>query len=418
MRSYRGSSFWCACESELCQKIGYSHDGMFCFPADDSKCTTAMRLLGIQSPDHKAAIANNPRHNYIAPWHFHRNHLTKKSDGRWAIQNMEKFTDNEGKTFGFAPPNGNVQQFIDQVILPMGHSTCRGGFDILPTWFTELTAKQANIQQHDACSTPRPKSKVARVMSTISAAKPRPLRKRESPEKAEIRELKEKLRENAAMFEAKLNSAFEENHNLKATVKVLEDDKLQLSIKVNGLERRIKELEQKIEKLEKEGKVISYDDLKPGGTLANSVKDFTFFPNYICNEAFLDVINHTSDRPAGKGVCENMKRYHHMTVGERVKYNDGLREALRARKEKAAEAGTGTEAGGAGEDLDEITVEAMEVDDDLTGAAVDDAAMIDSSRRKLHWKTEYLVYCFFARCNISMTRIAALFGIGRILVRA
>eukprot|EP00984_Skeletonema_dohrnii_P031105 scaffold23192_cov91-Skeletonema_dohrnii-CCMP3373.AAC.1 len=37
---------------------------------------------------------------------------------------MEKFTDNEGKTFGFAPPNGNIQQFIDQVILPMGHNIC------------------------------------------------------------------------------------------------------------------------------------------------------------------------------------------------------------------------------------------------------------------------------------------------------
>ena len=37
-------------------------------------------------------------------------------------------------------------------------------------------------------------------------------------------------------------------------------------------------------------------------------------------------------------------------------------------------------------------------------------------KRTLHWKTEYLVYCFFTRCNISMTRIAALFGVGRILV--
>lgn len=44
------------------------------------------------------------------------------------------------------------------------------------------------------------------------------------------------------------------------------------------------------------------------------------------------------------------------------------------------------------------------------------SAQKKTRNRKLHWKTEYLVYCFFVRCNISMTRIAALFGIRRILV--
>jgi hypothetical protein len=36
-------------------------------------------------------------------------------------------------------------------------------------------------------------------------------------------------------------------------------------------------------------------------------------------------------------------------------------------------------------------------------------------KRKLDWKTEYLVYCFYAKCNISMRRTAALFGIKQIL---
>ena len=36
--------------------------------------------------------------------------------------------------------------------------------------------------------------------------------------------------------------------------------------------------------------------------------------------------------------------------------------------------------------------------------------------RKLDWKTEWLVYNFYVRCNISMKRIATLFGIRKTLV--
>jgi hypothetical protein len=37
-------------------------------------------------------------------------------------------------------------------------------------------------------------------------------------------------------------------------------------------------------------------------------------------------------------------------------------------------------------------------------------------KRKLHWKTEFLVYCFYAKCNISTERTAAFFGTGKTLV--
>jgi hypothetical protein len=86
-----------------------------------------------------------------------------------------------------------------------------------------------------------------------------------------------------------------------------------------------------------------------------------------------------------------------------------------------AQAGAEDNGGDVGEDLDENTAEAMEfekmqVDDDLDEAMADASKVKKSRSRPLHWKTEYLVYCFFVRCNISMTRIAALFGIGRNLV--
>ena len=170
------------------------------------------------------------------------------------------------------------------------------------------------------------------------------------------------------------------------------------------------ELKRKVEVLEQKKCVISYDDLKPDGILADYVSAFTFFPDFKANDLFLDLINGNS------GICENIKRYHHVTVEERVKYND----EIRARKEQATQAGVadGNE-GEAGEDLDVIMAEAA-LEDDGSDEVMEEApigsAQKKTRNRKLHWKTEYLVYCFFVRCNISMTRIAALFGIRRTLV--
>ena len=58
--------------------------------------------------------------------------------------------------------------------------------------------------------------------------------------------------------------------------------------------------------------------------------------------------------------------------------------------------------------------------DEIADAAIDEESNNKTSKRgpqrKLHWKTEYLVYCMYTRCNLSMRRTAALFGIGSTLV--
>ena len=422
MRIYNCSSppKTCSCESELCQKIGYSHDGMFCFPTDEQQCEKAIRALGIQCPDTKAKILGDPRHHYIAPWHFRRDHLTK-NNGRWATRHMKEYFDADNKKFDFPPPNGNVQQFIDEKILPMGHGKCRGGYDILPTWVEELAQQQQQQQQQQQhpSSTPTPtRNKVRRVLTTISSATPRLPRKRESPEKERIRELEE----HAKYLQAQLDSAFERIDFLDSKVEVLDGNNIQLRIENTALKKKVIELEQKIKELEQQKCLLSWKSVQPGGVLADYVADFCFLPNFETNDASLDLINFSSGLPEGKGICENMKRYHHMNVKDRVKYNDELRQAIRDRKEQAAQAGVVHNNGDAGEDLDEILAEAMEVDDDNVDEAMADATNDGSPKpkksrsRKLYWKTEYLIYCFFARCNISMTRIAALFGIGRILV--
>lgn len=411
MQRYNGTTQRkaCACDMEECQKIGYSHYGMMTFPTDQADCKEAIRVLGIRCPVTKANILANPRSYRIAPWHYQQNHLQKNNKGNWSIRSMEKYTDSDGKAFSFAPPNGNVIQFIESFLLPMGHDVCRGGVDVLPSWVKTLAALQAsNQQQHHNGPTPSPTNKTARVMASLSSATPRPARKRPSPDKAEIEELTAK----AALLEVRLNSALNHNYNLEAKVKVLDGENIQLRLENTKLKKENAELRGKVEELEGKNCVISYDDLKPGGMLADYVNSFTFFPTFETNDLFLEIIN------GDIGVCERIKRYHHVTVEERVKYNNEIRAKMEQEKKNNEAGGNG--GGEAGEDLDVIMAEAsLEGNADNLDEVMAEANINGTQRtrhRKLHWKTEYLVYCFFARCNISMTRIAALFGIGRILV--
>lgn len=96
------------------------------FPTDPSDVEEAVRALGIQCPVTKANILKDPRSHRIAPWHFHRNHLQKNNNGNWSIRIMSKYIDSDRKVFNFAPPNGNIKQFIESDLLSMGHGTCRG----------------------------------------------------------------------------------------------------------------------------------------------------------------------------------------------------------------------------------------------------------------------------------------------------
>ena len=65
-----------------------------------------------------------------------------------------------------------------------------------------------------------------------------------------------------------------------------------------------------------------YDDLKLGGCLSKHVGLFTFFDDYDCNDAFLEMINHTIRCDKGKGICENLVRYSNITVAARKKWNE------------------------------------------------------------------------------------------------
>ena len=53
--------------------------------------------------------------------------------------------------------------------------------------------------------------------------------------------------------------------------------------------------------------------------------DFTFFPDYESNAAFLDVINFTEGCEPGNGLCENLARYNMVTMEQRKAYINSLK---------------------------------------------------------------------------------------------
>ena len=69
------------------------------------------------------------------------------------------------------------------------------------------------------------------------------------------------------------------------------------------------------ESLENSHLCLTYDDLRDGGALTKSVKDFAFFPDVSCNGAFINLINFTEGCEPGNGLCENMVRYNQVSVG-------------------------------------------------------------------------------------------------------
>jgi hypothetical protein len=65
---------------------------------------------------------------------------------------------------------------------------------------------------------------------------------------------------------------------------------------------------------------LLYDDLKPGGILAKAVNELSFFPDFECNNAFLELINFTYGCEPREGLCEIFVRYHLVCAAQRLEH--------------------------------------------------------------------------------------------------
>ena len=141
----------CCCDTPLCEKIGYSHEGMFSLPSK-TKCDNVLlsfvNALGINDRTIRDKILEQPRSYRVAPWHISPNHREFVS-GKWRLKKMDRYKDRDGKAWSFAPPNHSLQEYIDVEIheYQRDFEHCRNGYDNqLPNWVTKLS----RIQQMEA----------------------------------------------------------------------------------------------------------------------------------------------------------------------------------------------------------------------------------------------------------------------------
>ena len=168
-------------------------------------------------------------------------------------------------------------------------------------------------------------------------------------------------------------------------------------------------MNEKLDLISRQNAILSYNDLRPGGRLADYVQDFIYFNNFeICDE-FLNVVNfadHSDESWELGGLCERLDRYSKWNQQRRKEHNENL--------QLQKQVGVSTLSGDEYSDSDG---EESESDDDMLFIPiVSPRPKRRGPKRKLHWKTEFLIYCFYAKCNISMKRTAAFFGIGKTLV--
>ncbi|KAL7549609.1 hypothetical protein ACHAWF_013483 [Thalassiosira exigua] len=390
----------CCCDSALCEKIGYSHAGMFRFPSDPHHCAEAVRVVGIASPEKRKEMAANPRKYYIAPWHYHHRHRRRNADGSWALRKDPSYRDEEGKVFSFPPPNASVQKFIDEEILPSGSSARGTVDDSLPGWFRKLTRlQQASGEIHGlggqgpahaavgtagvrAAGSGEGRRRDAVERRGVTPPR-RGVKKRGNPDSEKISELGEELR----TVKAQLESAFSHIEGLEAHVRVKDNELIEVRLERDRLEEENSQLRGVIDSLEQRKIALRYDDLRPGGVLEHHVKDFTYFPDFASNDAFLELLNFSEGSPEGDGLCENLVRYSKVSIEERKEYQEALSVAI---------------------DDDAMSISSAQADDEERKRR--------GPKRKLDWKTEWLVYCFYVHANIKMRRVGALFGIGTTLV--
>ena len=305
MRQYNGSTSppsACCCSLPICEEIGYSHDGMMCLPTDASDCEEALKVLNVPA-DRRAIILSDSRNFRVAPWHYDSRHRRRSQfDNKWmfiSVSARHVYRDADGKKFRFPPPNYSPKRFIENEIkVGFGDEVTMG--EILPSWARKMANLDVDlpnlVPRQGTTVTPTPSPNKRRKAPVLSR------KRQESPESIEL----QKLMEHLEIEKKKLESALSHIDGLKATVEVLENDNIRIRLERNQLKEDNAELRAIVEDLEQKlkGKTcyLSYDDIKPGGILGKYVGDFTFFPDFACNDAFLEVLNYSEACDAGRGV--------------------------------------------------------------------------------------------------------------------
>ena len=218
--------------------------------------------------------------------------------------------DTKNKAFSFPPSNGNMQPFIGKESLSSGlvlgtHNNYLSG------WAHVLACQQQDADGLAPVSVVcLPRRLQWDAVGPAPFARTGCRGKRDSPETKEIAELKEKSR----VLQAQINSAFQHINVVRAPVVVSNQANLHIRLERNLLKREVRYL-----KFERRSHLL-YNNLQPDGILLKAVEEFTFFSNFGCNDAFLDLINYADRCKTGNGLCENLFRYSKVSIPHRREY--------------------------------------------------------------------------------------------------
>jgi hypothetical protein len=245
---------------------------------------------------------------------------------------------------------------------------------------------------------------------------------------------KKKARKHTGIVFQKSQSLAEANAGLRARVAELEkenkrgkEERLQLEVSFEKQKSELKKLEERLRVFEKEkielktsveclesqlqghGRFLTYDDLREGGLLAKSVKEFTFFATVECNDEFLKVLNFTDDDydgtlKDGDGLCQNYFRYSTYSIAQRETDQQEPTDTNKSSStvHRPESTNTTTSSSGHATSTDDATATSLQKRQRQAGGR----------NHKLDYKTEWLVYNLYIHAGWTELQIAPLVGAG------
>eukprot|EP00978_Attheya_sp_CCMP212_P021548 scaffold63058_cov69-Attheya_sp.AAC.2 len=191
-------------------------------------------------------------------------------------------------------------------------------------------------------------------------------------------------------------------------------------------------MQEKFRSLKPEHKYFTFADLFSGGALAKHVGVFTYFRTVETNDLFLEALNHAEDScDPNDGLCQNLARYSTTSLVDRKHYQaerDGGAEV---------ESSSGKEGGGSDEApaiVKGVSQDEENEDESSSSESDEPEYSADSSfddngetwhggmrtgagrKRKVDWKTEWLIYNCYVRCGFRLEEMEVFFGVSDSLV--
>eukprot|EP00978_Attheya_sp_CCMP212_P008150 scaffold19021_cov44-Attheya_sp.AAC.2 len=191
----------------------------------------------------------------------------------------------------------------------------------------------------------------------------------------------EDLEESFRVMEVQLKSALETIEGFDVKLVERKEEQIRILVEENqNLTEGQNELQKQLRSLKDESKnsFFTFDDLYPGGALENHVGIFAYFPTVKANELFLEALNYSKASTS-----------------------------LSARKEFQSK--RSSEPGELLSDEEDNDEDDVDDDDWLNNHGGERKGA--GRKRKLDWKTEWLIYNCYVRCGFRMKEMEVFFYI-------